>query len=276
MPGRWSRGAVPALFDAPRHPYTEALLARCPSTTSGGAAAPRCAGIVPGAYDRPAGCLLSPRCPYVQRALPRDAAAAVERRRQPGALLLPAAPRRGPRSAAAMSDAGATCRCSRPSALTRTTRLARLLRSRRRRCARSTASRFALEPGRTLAVVGESGCGKSTLARQVTMIETPTAGALSHRRRRRDGADARARARCAAAVQMVFQNPYASLNPRKNIGHALEEPLAINTDARPRRARRARRGRCSAQRGPARPSTTGAIRTCSPAASASASRSRAR
>ncbi|HEY1611517.1 MAG TPA: peptide ABC transporter ATP-binding protein [Paraburkholderia sp.] len=88
---------------------------------------------------------------------------------------------------------------------------------------------FSLERGRTLAVVGESGCGKSTLARQLTMIETPTAGRILI-----DGQDvANAdRARLAALrrrVQMVFQNPYASLNPRKTVEDTLGEPLAINT-----------------------------------------------
>jgi dipeptide transport system ATP-binding protein len=88
---------------------------------------------------------------------------------------------------------------------------------------------FELTAGRTLAVVGESGCGKSTLARQLTLIEPPTSGALFI-----DGADAaQASASQVAAlrqrVQMVFQNPYASLNPRKTIAAALEEPLIINT-----------------------------------------------
>jgi dipeptide transport system ATP-binding protein len=88
---------------------------------------------------------------------------------------------------------------------------------------------FTLQAGRTLAVVGESGCGKSTLARQLTLIEPPTAGAL-----RIDGIDA-ARAdnttlrALRQRVQMVFQNPYASLNPRKSVAAALEEPLLINT-----------------------------------------------
>ena len=89
---------------------------------------------------------------------------------------------------------------------------------------------FTLEAGRTLAVVGESGCGKSTLARQVTMIERPTSGTL-----KLDGddvahADHAARKRLRPRVQMVFQNPYASLNPRKKVGTLLEEPLAINLD----------------------------------------------
>jgi dipeptide transport system ATP-binding protein len=89
---------------------------------------------------------------------------------------------------------------------------------------------FMLRGGETLAVVGESGCGKSTLGRQVTMIERPTAGELKV-----DGvdvarADRSALRRLRPLVQMVFQNPYASLNPRKKVGALLEEPLSINTE----------------------------------------------
>jgi dipeptide transport system ATP-binding protein len=88
---------------------------------------------------------------------------------------------------------------------------------------------FTLQAGKTLAVVGESGCGKSTLARMITMIEKPTSGTL-----KLDGtevataSDSTLRA-LRPKVQMVFQDPYGSLNPRKQIGQILEEPLEINT-----------------------------------------------
>jgi dipeptide transport system ATP-binding protein len=88
---------------------------------------------------------------------------------------------------------------------------------------------FTLQAGKTLAVVGESGCGKSTLARMVSLIEKPTAGEL-----RLNGVDVvhapRAeRHALRRSVQLVFQNPYGSLNPRKRIGSILEAPLQINT-----------------------------------------------
>jgi dipeptide transport system ATP-binding protein len=96
---------------------------------------------------------------------------------------------------------------------------------------------FEVREGKTLAVVGESGCGKSTLARQVTMIERPTSGQLLL-----DGIDAATAdhatlRKLRPVVQMVFQNPYASLNPRKKVGTLLEEPLRINS-AMPAAARR--------------------------------------
>jgi len=88
---------------------------------------------------------------------------------------------------------------------------------------------FTLEKGKTLAVVGESGCGKSTLARLVTMIEPPTSGALKIRDVDIVASDRATRRKLKSKVQIVFQDPYGSLNPRQKIGHALEEPLLVNT-----------------------------------------------
>ncbi len=89
---------------------------------------------------------------------------------------------------------------------------------------------FEVMPGRTLAVVGESGCGKSTLARLVALIEKPTAGTLAI-----EGVDAidpppGTVKQLRRSVQMVFQNPHGSLNPRRKVGAIVQEPLAINTD----------------------------------------------
>ena len=84
---------------------------------------------------------------------------------------------------------------------------------------------FDLQPGKTLAIVGESGCGKSTLARLVTMIEEPTSGSLTI-----DGVDITPSKwrDMRETVQIVFQDPYGSLNPRQRIGQILQEPLIIN------------------------------------------------
>ncbi|KKJ76548.1 peptide ABC transporter ATP-binding protein [Kiloniella litopenaei] len=89
---------------------------------------------------------------------------------------------------------------------------------------------FQLEAGKTLAVVGESGCGKSTLARLVTLIEKPTEGELilggmdiASAHSKEDMITLR------QMVQIVFQDPYGSLNPRQKISDILAEPLKINT-----------------------------------------------
>ena len=100
---------------------------------------------------------------------------------------------------------------------------------------------FSVQPGRTLAVVGESGCGKSTLARMVALIEAPTSGRLALGGVDVLSAAPQQRRELRQAVQLVFQNPYGSLNPRKKIGAILEGPLEINTRLNaPERAQQAR------------------------------------
>jgi dipeptide transport system ATP-binding protein len=92
---------------------------------------------------------------------------------------------------------------------------------------------FTLAEGQTLAVVGESGCGKSTLARSLTLVEKPTSGRLQL-----SGVDVATASNDTLKalrrnVQMVFQNPYASLNPRKRVAQMLDEPLLLNTPLSP-------------------------------------------
>jgi dipeptide transport system ATP-binding protein len=89
---------------------------------------------------------------------------------------------------------------------------------------------FSVYPGKTLAVVGESGCGKSTLARMVSLIEAPTAGQLQLGKVDVMQAGKKEHHALRRTVQLVFQNPFGSLNPRKKIGAILESPLEINTD----------------------------------------------
>ncbi|MDB5538633.1 MAG: dipeptide transporter ATP-binding protein [Devosia sp.] len=89
---------------------------------------------------------------------------------------------------------------------------------------------FRLEQGKTLAIVGESGSGKSTLARILTLIDRQTAGELKIDGETIDIAKTGVTAAMRRKVQIVFQNPYGSLNPRQKIGDVLMEPLLLNTD----------------------------------------------
>ena len=99
---------------------------------------------------------------------------------------------------------------------------------------------FDLHRGETLGVVGESGCGKSSLGRLLMRLEEPTAGRLTF-----DGVDVfsqqgAAMRRLRRDIQIVFQDPYTSLNPRKTVGDIIGEPFDIHPDVVPRAGRRRR------------------------------------
>ena len=99
---------------------------------------------------------------------------------------------------------------------------------------------FTVEQGHTLAVVGESGCGKSTLARIITLIDPATGGELLIDGTPIDIGRETLPPALRQKVQIVFQNPYGSLNPRQKVGDMLMEPLLLNTqDTAPQRREKA-------------------------------------
>ena len=239
---------VENLFERPRHPYTGALLDALPERSEGRRRLPTIPGVVPGAGDRPEGCLFNPRCAHVRdrcrvEAPPLaadgdgllrcfypvgedgpDARAGGDRG---GGMsnLEPAGP--GARS---MTGPGTGSGPVLEAVdVARHYTVSRGMFAGTATVKALASASFSLTAGRTLAVVGESGCGKSTLARLVTLIEKPTAGSLLI-----DGADVAGAGtedlkRLRQEVQIVFQDPYGSLNPRKKVGVIIEEPLVINT-----------------------------------------------
>ncbi len=101
---------------------------------------------------------------------------------------------------------------------------------------------LAVAPGETLALIGESGCGKTTLGRTLAGLYPSTAGEVRFRGRPLARSGRRLHGEAARDIQMVFQDPYASLNPRMTAGAIVEEPLRIHRigGRRDRRARVAR------------------------------------
>jgi peptide/nickel transport system ATP-binding protein len=97
---------------------------------------------------------------------------------------------------------------------------------------------FRLDQGRVLGLVGESGSGKSTLANVLVGLEAPSAGKMLFRGRDLASLKRAERRAFHGQVQMVFQDPYASLNPRFTMGQTVEEPLIIHRYPRGERARR--------------------------------------
>jgi peptide/nickel transport system ATP-binding protein len=87
---------------------------------------------------------------------------------------------------------------------------------------------FNIYPGETLGVVGESGCGKSTLGRTLIGLEKAHSGEIIYKGRPTDVMDTQEKAVMVKEVQMIFQDPYSSLNPRQKIGEAILEPMLVH------------------------------------------------
>ncbi|MFJ9406029.1 ABC transporter ATP-binding protein [Streptomyces sp. NPDC101393] len=97
---------------------------------------------------------------------------------------------------------------------------------------------FTLHKGETLGIVGESGCGKSTVAKTLVGLERPTAGQIRYRGEDISTLSGRALKAVRRNIQMVFQDPYTSLNPRMTVGDIVGEPYEIHPEVAPKGDRR--------------------------------------
>jgi peptide/nickel transport system ATP-binding protein len=244
-------GAPQDLLSDPRHPYTWALLHAAPrleSETGGDRRLATIEGQPPDARDWPEGCRFRARCPFAIDACVQHPA------------LLPVGPGRSARCWVTQGGAPlvpprprATEASTRPSAAPRPLLEVQGLTKHfpqprenflePRRVLRAVDG-IDLEvfPSETVGLVGESGCGKSTLARVVMRLEEPTAGRIVF-----DGTDISHASQAAIRplrrrMQMIFQDPYASLNPRMSVGEILAGPLRLHGIAQNAADARARVG----------------------------------
>jgi peptide/nickel transport system ATP-binding protein len=245
------------LFMRPRHPYTEALLSSMPQSTPIGSPLPVIPGVVPRPEDFPSTCRFRDRCGYAVEACgttvvelrptrepdddPSGPAAGWARCLRQDQLVLAGAGSAGD-AVAVVAPPRAP---DRPPALS-VQGLAKRFPTRSGVLQRVTGGVDAVDgvsldipAGTTLGLVGESGSGKSTLARLVVRIVEPTAGSVIV-----DGTDVTVLSgselgRSRRQMQMVFQDPYSSLDPSHTIGDTVSEPLVLHTDLKAG-ARRAR------------------------------------
>jgi len=231
-------GTPKDLLSDPRHPYTWALLHAAPRLDQAMAGERRLAtieGQPPDARDWPEGCRFRARCPFAVEACARHPellAVGPDRSTrcwvtQGGTRLVP------PRPAAGVQASRAAVGGARPMlevcGLRKHFVLPRDSFLEPRRVLRAVDGvDLTVLPGETVGLVGESGCGKSTLARVVMRLEEPTEGTVVF-----DGTDishqSQARIRpLRRRMQMIFQDPYASLNPRMTVGEILAGPLRLH------------------------------------------------
>ncbi len=247
------QGPAGAVFRAPRHLYTAGLLASVP--TLDGERRDRLEGIEgtpPNPLHLPPGCPFAPRCTH-----------AIERCRQPGepaptdvgtwsaccrvadlasgaiawvgAAARPAGPPADPAGAAMATPVGQPLGTEAPdAALVRLESLEKSFPVRRGLFGATRTIRavqdvsLAIGPNETVGVVGESGCGKSTLGRLLLRLDKPTGGRVTFRGEDITHLGDRALRGFRRHIQVIFQDPYSSLNPRQRIGSILTEPMLVH------------------------------------------------
>ncbi|MDO4797027.1 MAG: ABC transporter ATP-binding protein [Coriobacteriales bacterium] len=196
------------LFDRPAHPYTKGLLAAVTSLRDGSDVLATIPGTVPNLLHLPPGCSFSLRCERCE-----------QRCREVAPELVDVGPGHAVRC---LLEEGARM----PSVLLEARHLTKEFAAGRGKKVHAVSDvSLELFEGETLGIVGESGCGKSTLARMLIRLLAPTSGEVLLRGQSITGMSNRAFAAHRRELQLVFQDPYASLDPRMTVRELIAEPL---------------------------------------------------
>jgi peptide/nickel transport system ATP-binding protein len=237
---------VEELFGQPAHPYTRGLLrSAVPHDSVRGTRLPAIGGSIPRLEQLPAGCRFHPRCPEAIAACRSDAPATVTlgsrrvacfRAAEPTDLVVRPAVERVQTPGAGVAslvvpEGAVAARVAQASALVEAREVSKhyelgggWFAARRRVYALDEIS-LQIAPGETLGLVGESGCGKSTLGRVLLQLEAPSSGEVRFDGRPAGALGAAERRSQRSQMQMIFQDPYGSLDPRWKVGDIIAEPL---------------------------------------------------
>jgi peptide/nickel transport system ATP-binding protein len=214
------QGTTSEVIERPRHPYTQALVAAIPDVRN-----PRSlrgiTGVAVGVGEWPSGCCFAPRCPHRVARCENEQPMLAEV--QTGHVVRCLRADEIERLHNGHNARAAAAPAARP-ALLEVSGL--VVRYRSHHTAVEDVS-FAATPGECLALVGESGSGKTTIGRCIAGLQAPTEGRIAFAGQTLAG-HARARPlEVRRRIQIVFQNPFESLNPRHRVGASIERPLRI-------------------------------------------------
>jgi peptide/nickel transport system ATP-binding protein len=218
------------LFDNPRHPYTEALFRALPENVDHEHRLYAIPGLPPDLSDPPKGCRFAPRCTYATDEC-RDGEPELTTDGHPFACFHPLGAKER-RAANPVTDP-VEATTSKP--LLEVRNLVRdfpvtakgVLQRKVGAVSAVADVTFTVRAGETFGLVGESGCGKSTIGRLLVAADTPTSGSITFDGTEITGKSDRALRERRRDFQLMFQDPYASLDPRMRVRSILREPLVI-------------------------------------------------
>jgi len=228
------QGAADAVFHRPRHPYTMGLLRSVPRLDRPrGARLETIEGLVPNLADAPPGCRFAPRCPFripvcdqEPPLYPTDTGGVSRCHRHAEIAenkIAWAASGAGARQAMEQS-AGAVLSVS---GLTKHFPVRAKLGNKKNVVRAVEDVSFSIHPGETLGLVGESGCGKTTVGRLILRLDQPTSGEIAFEGTNLLTASPSELKTIRRKIQVIFQDPYSSLNPRMTVGQIIGEPLHV-------------------------------------------------